>query len=49
MTQTRTLTRRPTRRWLGDTQSLLVLLLSMVLALVATYDLFLLTAVAHVT
>ena len=46
MTQT-TITRGSALRWLGDTQSVLVLFLSVVLTLVAIYDLFLLTRIAH--
>ena len=47
MTQTRTITRAPARRRLGDTQSVLVLFLSILLTLVAIYDLFLLTSIAQ--
>lgn len=47
MTQTRTITRAPPRRRLGDTQSVLVLFLSVLLTLIAIYDLFLLTAIAQ--
>jgi len=46
MTQPRT-PRGPARRRLGDAQSMLVLLLSVAVTVVAIYDLFVLTLIAQ--